>query len=366
MLMLRTKLLVAATAFATALAVPLWTVSQVDSTAMGASTSTTQTDDAGGMSMPMPDGSGTTGTSTGTSTGSADSSAATDSATMDKQMAARDKSFPAATAGVGAVDLKPKVLADGTKEFDLTAKVSKWEIEPGKTVQAWTYNGIVPGPTLNVNVGDKVRVVVHNKLPESTAVHWHGLDIANDQDGVTDVTQDPIKPGATYTYNFVPPEPMKGWYHSHDDGTKQVPNGLYGLINVGTMPVPAGVKVTQDIPMVLQDSGVIGLTINGKSFPATAPVRAKLGDWIEVTYTNAGALDHPMHLHGVPQLVIAKDGYPLASPYKADTVLVAPGERYTVLVHATNPGTWAWHCHIFSHSEGSQGMFGLFTELIVT
>ena len=114
------------------------------------------------------------------------------------------------------------------------------------------------------------------------------------------------------------------------------------------------------------NAGAVGMSINGKSFPATAPVRAHLGDWIEVHYTNAGTQAHPMHLHGVPQLVIAKDGYPLPQPYRADTVNVAPGERYTVLIHATVKGNWAWHCHIFPHSEGSQGMFGLFTELIVT
>lgn len=352
--MLRTRLLVAAVAFATALGVPLWTVSHVDaaSTTMGTSVSQAATG---------------TGTGSGGSDASAsDGSAATDWRTMDQQMAARDKQFPAATAGTGAQLMQPKVLADGTKEFDLTAKVTKWEVEPGKTVDAWTYNGTVPGPTLHVNVGDKVRVVLHNQLPESTVIHWHGLDVPNDMDGVSDITQAPVTPGSTYTYSFTPHEPMVGWYHSHHDGTKQVPDGLFGSVLVGEMPVPSGVRVSQEIPMMLQDAGAVGMSINGKSFPATAPVRAHLGDWIEVHYTNAGTQAHPMHLHGVPQLVIAKDGYPLPQPYRADTVNVAPGERYTVLIHATVKGNWAWHCHIFPHSEGSQGMFGLFTELIVT
>ena len=86
--------------------------------------------------------------------------------------------------------------------------------------------------------------------------------------------------------------------------------------------------------MVLNDAGVIGLTLNGKSFPATAPVVAKQGEWVEVHYMNEGLQIHPMHLHGLPQLVIAKDGFPI-QPYQADTISVAPGERYTVLVHAT-------------------------------
>jgi FtsP/CotA-like multicopper oxidase with cupredoxin domain len=72
-----------------------------------------------------------------------------------------------------------------------------------------------------------------------------------------------------------------------------------------------------------------------------------------------------MHLHGMPQLVIAKDGYPTPTPYEVDTLDIAPGERYTVLVHATAPGVWAWHCHILSHAEGDQGMFGMVTTFIV-
>jgi FtsP/CotA-like multicopper oxidase with cupredoxin domain len=94
--------------------------------------------------------------------------------------------------------------------------------------------------------------------------------------------------------------------------------------------------------MFLNDAGNIGLTLNGKSFPATAPIKTKLGDWIQIDYFNEGLPVHPMHLHGVPQLVIAKDGFPASTPYFADTVLVSPGERYSVLVHATNPGVWAF------------------------
>ena len=80
---------------------------------------------------------------------------------------------------------------------------------------------------------------------------------------------------------------------------------------------------------------------------------------------NEGVMAHPMHLHGLAQLVIAKDGYALPAPYQADTVTVAPGERYTVLVHATSPGTWAWHCHILPHAERDDGMFGMVTAMVV-
>jgi len=269
------------------------------------------------------------------------------------------------TEGVGAQLLAPTVLADGTKQFDLTAKVTEWEVEPGQKVQAWTYNGTVPGPTIKVQPGDRVRIVLDNQLSQSTSIHFHGILTPNAMDGVPFVTQDPVKPGATFVYEFVAQGPAVGMYHSHHHAEHQVPDGLLGAFIVGDQPLPAGVTVAQEVPMVLNDAGVLGLSLNGKSFPATAPTIAKQGEWVEIHYMNEGLQTHPMHLHGLPQLVISKDGFPLAQPYQADTIAVAPGERYTVLVQATEPGVWAWHCHILNHAERDDGMFGMVTAFIV-
>jgi FtsP/CotA-like multicopper oxidase with cupredoxin domain len=322
--------------------------------------------DAGMKAMLHLGGSSGTGAAAG-SAGAA-SAAATNAMTadqMDAAMKASMSAFPAKTEGLGAQLLAPTVLADGTKQFDLTAEVVQWERAPGDRVAAWTYNGTVPGPTLQVDDGDQVAIVLHNHLPESTSIHFHGLQTPNNMDGTTDVTQDPVRPGETFTYRFVAHGPAVGMYHSHHDAVKQVPDGLAGAILVGHEPVPAGVAVTQNQVMILDDSGTIGYALNGKSFPATAPIVAKLGDWVEVQYMNEGTQIHPMHLHGMPQQVIAKDGYPLANPEMEDTVTVAPGERYTVLIHATEPGTWVWHCHILTHAENDQGMFGMVTALVV-
>jgi FtsP/CotA-like multicopper oxidase with cupredoxin domain/plastocyanin len=294
------------------------------------------------------------------------STASMSPANMDAAMAASIKAFPAKTEGLGGQPLQPTILSDGTKQFDLTAAVTKWEVSPGKKVDAWTYNGTVPGPMINANVGDKVKVLLHNRLPESTTIHFHGIRTPNDQDGTPFITQQPVEPGADYTYSFTPTTLMTGMYHSHDDAIKQMPNGLFGAILIGAMPIPSGITVTGgNQPLILDDAGTIGLSLNGKSFPATAPFSAATGQWIEVTYYNAGGMDHPMHLHEFPQMVIAKDGYPLSAPYYADTLLVSPGERYTVLIHADLPGIWVWHCHILSHAENDQGMFGMVTALIV-
>ena len=269
------------------------------------------------------------------------------------------------TEGVGAQVMAPEVQADGTKQFTLTAAVTDWEVSPGKTVQAWTYNGTVPGPTIKVQPGDRVRIVLDNQLPQSTVIHFHGIDVPNAMDGVPDVTQPPVKPGDTFSYEFIARGPAVGMYHSHHHAEHQVPDGLMGALLIGDEPVPAGVTVSQELPMVLNDAGVIGLSLNGKSFPATAPVIAKQGEWVEIHYMNEGLQPHPMHLHGLPQLVIAKDGFPVSEPYRVDTLTVAPGERYTVLVQATELGVWAWHCHILSHAEGDSGMFGMVTAFIV-
>jgi FtsP/CotA-like multicopper oxidase with cupredoxin domain len=284
---------------------------------------------------------------------------------MDETMAVRTKAFPAKTTGLGGQPLAPTVLADGTKQFDLTTKVVDWEVEPGKVVKAMTYNGTVPGPTLKVAAGDKVRIVLHNEMDESTAIHFHGLLTPNAMDGVPDITQAPVKPGQSFTYEFTAKGPAVGMYHSHHNAQVQVPNGLAGTILVGDLPLPAGVTVAHEVPMMLNDAGVIGFSLNGKSFPATAPVAVKPGEWMLVHYLNEGVMAHPLHLHGLEQLVVAKDGFPLPQPYSADTINVAPGERYSVLVHANEPGVWAWHCHILPHAEREDGMFGMVTAVVV-
>lgn len=274
--------------------------------------------------------------------------------------------------------LKPKILPDGTKQFHLTAAVTDWEVSPGKVVKAWTYNGMVPGPWIKVDPNDDVEVVITNNLPISTDIHFHGVDVPNDQDGVAGITQDYIKPNTTYTYKFnVGPNNQQAMYHAHYHGQEAVLNGLFSVFQVGEVPIPpAGtygqfqmpddVKVSQEIPMVLNDAGVIGLSLNGKAFPETAPIVAEKDTYVMLHYYNEGLVGHPMHLHRQPHIVIAKDGFALKSPYQVDTLWVAPGERYTVLIKASEVGTWAFHCHILNHAESDTGLMGMVTAMVVT
>ncbi|MFP3882564.1 MAG: multicopper oxidase domain-containing protein [Actinomycetota bacterium] len=298
-------------------------------------------------------------------------------AEMDQAMVDSMLEFPAETEGIGNQPLEPtEINADGTKVFDLEASVIEWEVAPGEFVDAWAYNGMVPGPWIKLDLGDEVEINVTNNTDLSTDVHWHGVSTPNEMDGVAPYTQDPIAPGETFTYAFTAEKPAIGMYHAHLHSQISVPNGMFAPFTIGETPIPYGetvsgieipedLEVAQEIPMVLNDAGVIGLSLNGKSFPATEPYVAQEGDWLVYHYYNEGLQVHPMHQHQFPQLVFAKDGIPLDNPYWADTVNVAPGERYSVLLRADAPGTWVWHCHILTHVENDDGMFGMVTALIV-
>jgi uncharacterized cupredoxin-like copper-binding protein len=287
-------------------------------------------------------------------------SPATISGQMDSEYMARVQAYPASTKGLGSQPLSP--VLDGTvKVFELTADEIDWEVEPGVVRKGMAYNGQVPGPLLSVRLGDRVRVVLHNQLEESTAIHFHGQLVPNAMDGVPGITQPLVKPGESFTYEFTVRNAGSHMYHSHMNGALQIPSGLLGAFIVEGTNEPAS---DVDQLMVLND-GPLGYTINGKGFPATAPIVAKAGQKVRLRYMNEGLQIHPMHLHGMPQLVVAKDGWPLPLPYTADTVMVAPGERVDVLVDASEVGVWALHCHILSHAENEHGMFGMVTAMIV-
>jgi len=253
-------------------------------------------------------------------------------------------------------------LDGDTKVFELTCQMADWSTREGTTYPAMTYNGIVPGPEIRVTEGDNVRVIVHNELGESTSIHWHGVIVPNSMDGVPFLTQSPIKPGETFTYEFIAKPAGSHMYHSHHNAAEQVTRGLLGAFIIEPKDKSREPQVDAEYTLILNDSS-LGFTLNGKEFPYTQPILARKGDKIRVRYMNEGLMIHPMHLHGMPQLVLAKDGYYLPVPYMVDTLNVAPGERYDVIVDCTEPGLWAFHCHILTHAESRHGMFGMVTVL---
>jgi manganese oxidase len=273
------------------------------------------------------------------------------------------------TKGVGNRPLRP-TIQNGVKVFELTVTQRKWETTPGTFVDAMAFNNQVPGPLITVHPGDRVRFYVRNQMDQPFALHFHGLTVPNAMDGVPFITQDPVMPGLSWNYEFTVKDPPGMYvYHSHFNSAEQVGSGLYGALIIAPKRSWAsvyGVRPDVESTLFLGD-GPLGFTLNGKGFPSTTPIVAKKGDWVLIHMANDGELLHPMHLHGFHFQVVGVDGFPLSAPnrYMADTLVVAPGARYDILVHATHPGIWAFHCHILSHVEGPEGMFGMVTALIV-
>jgi len=264
----------------------------------------------------------------------------------------------------GDQPLTPRT-AGGVKEFALTASVVRWNILPDVEVLAYAFNEQVPGPRLQLTQGDRVRIRVTNDLPEPTSVHWHGLDIPNSMDGPAEITQEPIEPGESFTYEFTVEQAGTFFYHSHAAADRQQALGLYGALLVSPRepepPVAADV-VVQLGEWTVRDGWTFpampmeGLlpnffTINGKAWPATETIRVRVGDDVRVRFVGTGAFAHPMHIHGGPFLIEATDGnrVPEAAQLTKDTVNVSPGERYDVIWTARQPGRWLLHCHINHH-----------------
>jgi FtsP/CotA-like multicopper oxidase with cupredoxin domain len=259
-----------------------------------------------------------------------------------------------------------------TKVFDLTVDAIEWPIDAMREpVQALGYDGMWPGPLLRVVEGDRVRVNVTNDLPETTGVHFHGIEFEDFRmDGVPFVTQPPIIPGETFSYEFVARPAGSHMYHSHHNATDQVGRGLLGAFIVDPADpadrYDARFDITQEVVFIHNDS-LGGFTINGHGFPATVPIVAKKGERVLIRYMNEGVMMHPWHTHGFGQRVVARDGRPLGSAeFVADTLGVNPGERFDTIVECDRVGLWAFHCHILPHVEGPDGMFGMVTALVVT
>jgi len=271
--------------------------------------------------------------------------------------------------GAGNQPLEPTRVENGVKVFEMTIDPIQHQIDAVKDpVAALGFNGMWPGPRFDLVEGDRIRAIFKNNLPESTGVHFHGQRLPNKMDGVPHITQDPILPGDSFTYEFTVKTVGSHMYHSHHNATDQVGRGLLGAFIV--QPKDAAQRydrkygVSQDIIWISNDS-LGGFTINGRGFPATLPIVATVGEKIAIRFMNEGSMMHPWHLHGMPMHVVARDGYPLPAPFFADTLGVNPGERWDVIIDCEDPGAWAFHCHILPHAEGHDGMFGMVTALVI-
>ena len=250
------------------------------------------------------------------------------------------------------------------KVFELTVDELDWETLPGNFEQARGYNNAIPGPILRATEGDRVRINVKNNLTESTSVHWHGILVPNNMDGVSYLTQDPIKPGETYTYEFTLRNSGSHMYHSHHNSSDQVNRGLLGAFIIEPKDKASYPQYDKEYILILNDS-MLGFTINGKGFPATQALTCKKGERVLVRWMNEGMMYHPMHLHGAVMEAFRRDGWPI-TPFKCDNIDVPPGSRMDCIITPDEVGIWAFHCHVLSHAENTDGFFGLVTALVVT
>jgi hypothetical protein len=271
----------------------------------------------------------------------------------------------------GDQELMPRIEG-GVKVFDLETSIIRWQILPDVHVDAFAFNGQVPGPRLHFRQGDRVRINVVNHLPSTTTVHWHGLILPNVMDGAAEVTQQPVANGQLYRYEFTALQSGTYFYHSHDHVDRQQALGLYGAMIIDPAQPGDEVRADHEYTLMLQEwllregltypampmEGAMPnyFTINGRAYPATDTIRMKVGETLKVRFIGSSTgFIHPMHIHGGPFEVVARDGETLApaARFKADTINVGPGQRYDVIWTAHKAGKWMIHCHISHHTTNN-------------
>lgn len=261
-------------------------------------------------------------------------------------------------------------LKGNTRTYVLTASQFTQRIAnfPYQDATVWGYNGSTPGPTLIAYAGERISLVLHNKLPVATTIHFHGMGEPNSQDGVAGVSQpEPVPAGASYTYSFTPRFVGTFAYHSHTDAGVQEGRGLEGMFLVLRHREPGRVNPAEDFAMTLQQfappkNGALVdpsppamqfpySTINGKTGDASgSPLLIHRGDLVELRLYNNSNHVHSMHLHGHPMTVVGTNYYlPDSARYQTTTVNLAPGQFAMVKFRADNPGNWVFHCAVPMH-----------------
>jgi multicopper oxidase len=268
-----------------------------------------------------------------------------------------------------------RAFSEEIREYALNASVSTVDLGTGKSFRAWTYNGQVPGPEIRVKEGETIRAVLKNFLPEGTTIHWHGLPVPNTMDGVPFVTQEPVKTGQSFIYEFKATPPGTYLYHSH--ASYQLDRGLYGPLIVE--PKREERSYDREFVLMLEDwatvdgggpeaskmgrirpvMGMMGMmrgrfgpgiplqeplydvyAINGRIFGSSAPFKVRKGDRVRLRIINPSASTiYTIRIAGHSLTITHADGRPIV-PYEVDALIIGMGERYEVEITANNPGRW--------------------------
>jgi manganese oxidase len=249
-----------------------------------------------------------------------------------------------------------------TKVFHLVAEVVRQKIHPAKTIDLWGFNGSAPGPTMQVNQGDHVRVIFENHLPEPISIHWHGFEDMIGYDGMPGISQEPVKPGARFIYEFDIHQAGTYFYHSHM-AMQEMAGMLGGFIMHPRAPYQP--HCDKDFLLHLQEYAVLPnntvpntmnmeynwLLLNGKAGPESTPLIVRQGDRVRIRFVNLGMDHHPMHIHGYTFQVTGTEGgrIPLTAWWPGTTVLVGVAQARDIEITADRPGDWMLHCHLPHH-----------------
>src|SRR5574341_2280570 len=260
---------------------------------------------------------------------------------------------------------------NGVKVFHLTAEPVKREFAPGMVVNCWGYNGQTPGPTIECVEGDRVRILVTNKLREHTTIHWHGIFLPNGMDGVGGLTQPQIEPGETFVYEFTLRQHGTHMYHPHGDEMVQMAMGMMGFFVIHPKE-PPDPPIDRDFcifthmwfiePGTMTPNTAVMLdfnifTFNSRAFPGTDPLVCRRGDRVRIRLANLGMTSHPIHIHGHRFWVVETDGgqIPRSAWWPETTLNIMPGTTRAVEFVAEYAGDWALHCHKNHHAMNAMG-----------
>jgi FtsP/CotA-like multicopper oxidase with cupredoxin domain len=317
-------------------------------------------------------------------------------------------------AGLAAGPRPDRAGAGPVRTIHLEAREVSWELAPGRTIKAMAYNGRVPGPEIRAREGERVRIVLRNSLPEPTTIHWHGVDVPNPMDGVPGITQKPVAPGESFVYEFEARPAGTRWYHTHVDEHRQLDLGLAAPLIIEPTGATEPTAYDRELTFVLDDwvtgsgrpvpdtsegtasgggmggmmggrgmGGMMGgrgmggmmrgmmggantppydtMTINGKAYPATEPLRLRKGERLRLRLINASnEHTHVVRLAGHRLHVTHTDGNPLRSPVEVDAIPLAPSERCDAVVTAERPGAWFFQCLEPGHAEAGERMLVLY------
>ena len=256
----------------------------------------------------------------------------------------------------GALTVPRAVAAEASVDRRLVPRVARQQLidarggEVPLTTEIWGYDGRTPGPEIRVRQGDRLRVAVTNELPSPTTVHWHGVRLPVEMDGVPYAPTPPILPGASFTYDFTLRDAGTFWYHPHFDDPEQMGRGLAGALIVEEASPPAvdrelvwvlgdwrldrDVRIVDDFESIadMSHAGRLGNmpTINGRP-PGSVALRTH--ERLRLRLINAAnARIFELEFSGHRPAVLALDGQPLAAPVTPDRIVLAPGQRADLLL----------------------------------